>query len=157
MIKKLKLRYLITNMSLLCGTLLIFLGVLFGFMYHAEINASYRVIEGMLEQAQMPKPQMDEPSPAVQRYQEGGFILLDNEIQDQPAETTPGFDPNQINPWENQWGTEWNSSPWGYNPWIYTPWIYNPWAYQWYTDPNNPYNNGDQGSGWGQDPSCAYP
>ena len=155
MIKKLKLRYLITNMSLLCGTLLIFLGVLFGFMYHAEINASYRVIEGMLEQAQMPKPQMDEPSPAVQRYQEGGFILLDNEIQDQPAETTPGFDPNQINPWENQWGTEWNSSPWGYNPWIYTPWIYNPWAYQWYTDPNNPYNNGDQGSGWGQDPNSG--
>lgn len=155
MIKKLKLRYLITNMSLLCGTLLIFLGVLFGFMYHAEVNASYRVIERMLAQANMPKPQMDEPSPAVQRYHEGGIVLLDNEIQDQPAETTPGFDPNQINPWENQWGSEWNNAPWGYNPWIYTPWIYNPWAYQWYTDPNNPYNNGDQNNNWGQDPNSG--
>lgn len=156
MIKKLKLRYLITNMSLLCGTLLIFLSVLFGFMYHAEINASYRVIEDMLTQANMPKPQMDAPSPAVEQFGNGEIILLDQDIQDQPAETAPGFDPNQINPWENQWGNEWNASPWGYNPWIYTPWIYNPWAYQWYPnyDPNSFYNGG-QGYGWGQDPNSG--
>ena len=151
MIKKLKIRYLITNMSLLCGTLLIFLGVLFGFLYHAEVNSSYRVMEQMLDNVNMPQRAVDEPSPAVALLQDGAIIELDSEIaEQQPSETTPGFDPNQINPWENQWGNGWDTSQWGYMPWIYTPWIYAPWSYQWY-------NNGDPNNGGQNQYTWQYP
>ena len=147
MIKKLKLRYLITNMTLLSGTLLIFLGVLFGFLYHAEINSSYKVMQQMLDNADMPRQQKDTPSPTVETFAPE-LILLD----DEPQETTvPAFDPEHINPWDNPWATDnqWNSSwttnDW-YNPWIYNPWIYNPWAY-------NPWYNGEQSqNGTGESP-----
>ena len=41
MIKKLKRRYLITNMILLSCTLLIALGILFAVLYRSQIQSSY--------------------------------------------------------------------------------------------------------------------
>ena len=53
MIRKLRRRYLITNMALLSGTLLICLAVLFGFLYHSEISSSYTVMQEMIRDANM--------------------------------------------------------------------------------------------------------
>lgn len=55
MIKKLKRRYLITNMLLLSSTLLVCLAVLFGFLYHSQISSSYSVMQEMMKEANMPE------------------------------------------------------------------------------------------------------
>ena len=51
MIKKLKRRYLITNMALLSSTLIVCLAVLFGFLYHSQIASSYAVMQEMMKQS----------------------------------------------------------------------------------------------------------
>lgn len=66
MIKKLKRRYLITNMALLSGTLLVCLAVLFGFLYQSEINTSYSMMREMIQDTEMPEqsliPESAEPT-----------------------------------------------------------------------------------------------
>lgn len=68
MIKKLKRRYLITNMALLSSTLLICLAVLFGFLYHSEITSSYSVMQEMIKESELPAlpPDALPPAPTVQ-------------------------------------------------------------------------------------------
>ncbi len=51
MIRKLKLRYFVTNMAILSCTLLVGLNVLFGLLYHSEVESSYTVMQEMLEGA----------------------------------------------------------------------------------------------------------
>lgn len=48
MIKKMKRRYLILNMALLSGTLLLCLAILFGILYHSEVSSSYTVMRDMM-------------------------------------------------------------------------------------------------------------
>lgn len=55
MIKKLKRRYLITNMLLLSSTLLVCLAVLFGFLYHSAISSSYSVMQEMMKETRAPE------------------------------------------------------------------------------------------------------
>ncbi len=51
MIRKLKLRYLITNMAILSCTLLVGLSVLFGVLYHTEVASSYSVMQEMMQES----------------------------------------------------------------------------------------------------------
>ena len=60
MIRKLRRRYLITNMALLSSTLLVCLAVLFGFLYHSEISSSYSIMQEMIQETQMPGTQQQE-------------------------------------------------------------------------------------------------
>ena len=60
MIKKLRRRYLITNMALLSGTLLVCLAVLFGFLYHSEISSSYTIMQEMIQDTRIPQTQQQE-------------------------------------------------------------------------------------------------
>ncbi len=76
MIRKLRRRYLITNMALLSGTLLICLAVLFGFLYHSEISSSYTVMQEMIRDANMPEPPMHEAAEPNAFYGDAGFIPL---------------------------------------------------------------------------------
>ena len=76
MIRKLRRRYLITNMALLSGTLLICLAVLFGFLYHSEISSSYTVMQEMIRDANMPEPPMHEEAEPNAFYGDAGFIPL---------------------------------------------------------------------------------
>lgn len=74
MIRKLKRRYLITNMALLSGTLLVCLAVLFGILYHSEVAVSYTVMQDMMEEMRFPeKVSMDMPHPNA--YIEDGAAI----------------------------------------------------------------------------------
>ncbi|MBR6761720.1 MAG: HAMP domain-containing histidine kinase [Oscillospiraceae bacterium] len=53
MLRKLKKRYLIANMTLLTSTLLISLTILFLLLYRAEVNSSYEMMHDMLEYARL--------------------------------------------------------------------------------------------------------
>ena len=168
MIKKLRLRYLITNMALLSGTLLIFLGVLFGFLYHSEVNASYRVMQKMLDEANLPSQFRDTPSPTGRTTQTKPELMLCADSE--PGVILLGEGDQGSTPWYAQWGqqqsqeaeqkddqqTPQQTMPWGYNPWIYNPWIYNPWAYNpWAYNPwvNSPGYNPDAADPWKKDQS----
>lgn len=56
MIRKLKRRYFISNMTLLSATLLIGLGILFGILYHSEVQASYHAMNTLFEEANFAEP-----------------------------------------------------------------------------------------------------
>lgn len=151
MIKKLKRRYLITNMALLSSTLIVCLAVLFGFLYHSQIASSYAVMQEMMNQSEIPgggkpAPQMHEAEPQLYSGEAdvmplGGIIAYpagdmqvaeDNGGQQQWG----GFDPSQMpNPWQNPWMNPW-LNPWmnpGLNPWN-NP---NPWENQTPSEPEN--------------------
>ena len=55
MIRKLKRRYLITNMILLSCTLLIALGILFCVLYRSQIQSSYTVMHELLNESELPE------------------------------------------------------------------------------------------------------
>lgn len=61
MIRKLRLRYLITNMAILSLTLLVGLSVLFGVLYHTEVSSSYSVMQEMMQENNVPGRQFDAP------------------------------------------------------------------------------------------------
>lgn len=83
MIQKLKRRYLITNMALLSGTLLVCLAVLFGFLYHAEISFSYSVMQEMIQDTKMPdSPEMQESAEPTLFQMTPEHIPLDNQSSD---------------------------------------------------------------------------
>ncbi|HAG12291.1 MAG TPA: hypothetical protein DCG49_00330 [Ruminococcus sp.] len=134
MIKKLRLRYLITNMALLSSTLLVCLTVLFGVLYHAEVSSSYTVMREMMKRADQPGQHGEPPNLNAPTIRQDEPILM----------------PLSENPDENQWQYPDNNNmppvvyppPWG---WWYPWWIPNPgdgnqpdWG-EW--DWNNPPNN----------------
>ena len=148
MIKKLKRRYLITNMALLSSTLIVCLAVLFGFLYHSQIASSYAVMQEMMKQSEIPgggrpAPRPPEAEPQAYTYSAGESDVIqlnfDPNAQggDQNGGQQPweGFDPSKLpNPWEQPWMFPWM------NPWA------NPWAQPW-QDPN--WNQGQN-----QDPNA---
>ena len=107
MIKKLKLRYLITNMALLSSTLMICLAVLFGIMYHSEISSSYTVMQEMLKDANMPSRPRDEIAPTAMKVQPELVSLSEENPQEQnsgqPEQQAPANDQNAWNP-QQYWG-----------------------------------------------------
>ncbi|MCQ2407265.1 MAG: HAMP domain-containing histidine kinase [Oscillospiraceae bacterium] len=129
MIKKLKRRYLITNMALLSSTLIVCLAVLFGFLYHSQIASSYAVMQEMMKQSEIPgykKPALRPPAAEPQAYTYSSVeskamqLNFDPNAQDGGQQPWAEFDPSRMpNPWEQ--------------PWMY-PWT-NPWAQPW-QDPN---------------------
>ena len=56
MIKKLKLRYMITNMILLSCTLLIALAILFAVLYRSQVESSYVMMNELLNESDLPSP-----------------------------------------------------------------------------------------------------
>ena len=63
MIKKLRRRYLATNMAILSCTLLVGLAVLFGVLYHSEVSSSYSVMQEMMDERMQPGNGTHEPPP----------------------------------------------------------------------------------------------
>lgn len=136
MIKKLKLRYLVTNMALLSGTLMICLAVLFGIMYHSEISSSYTVMQEMLKDANMPSRPRDEVSPTAMDIKPE-IVSLSEEMPQDPNGGQQGAAPNDQNPGNQQ-------QYWGGAPQYYTQ--YPPNLYWYYPQPENnaPEQNQDQ-------------
>ena len=89
MIKRLKKRYLITNMALLSSTLLLSLAILFGILYHAEVAASYTVMQEMMKPAAKQKPPPDHKI-ETEVYAAGGQIVP---LSDQPPYFPPYWPP----------------------------------------------------------------
>ena len=146
MIKKLKRRYLITNMALLSSTLIVCLAVLFGFLYHSQIASSYAVMQEMMKQSEIPgggkpAPHPPEAEPQAYTYSSGEPAVMELNYdpnaqgggQNGGQQPWEGFDPSKMpNPWEQPWMFPWM------NPWA------NPWAQPW----QNPNQN------QGQDPNA---
>ena len=150
MIKKMRRRYLILNMILLSGTLLLSLAILFGILYHSEVSSSYTVMREMMNEQNLP-PKMQEsthgqkpkngsessshPEISPQNYTaDAELLLLDNEVY-------PPFQPGGWN------GNYFGGPPyWGYqfpNPY---GWNYqNPFQPWW--QPDNGNQNGDNHQG----------
>ena len=146
MIRKLKRRYLITNMILLSCTLLIALGILFCVLYRSQIQSSYTVMHELLNESEL--PESSEPvhrEPAAVTGQPEVHLLADAPVWEswsswssfsstmqttasEPEQEsgqppfTPSDQPDQFN---------WN----GYQD--FPGWTMPPYMY-WY-DPNNPY------------------
>ena len=118
-----KRRYLILNMALLSGTLLLCLAILFGILYHSEVSSSYTVMREMMndrsievheppdhnkdETKKEPPEGRDKPD-AVPQSDSGGAAL---QLLDYPY---PGY-------WPWGWGWDWNQDDmpddpayWGY-------------------------------------------
>ena len=136
MIKKLKRRYLITNMLLLSSTLLVCLAALFCFLYYSEIASSYSVMQEMIDKPGMPghPPDNKMQVPTVQYIDPEDLMieLSDSQVSDQPEDGGGEFQwyDNSFN--ENQ-PPNWQVPPW---PWM-NPWM-NPWVTpgNWNWDPN---------------------
>ncbi len=70
MIQKLKRRYFLANMTLLSGTLLIALTILFVLMYRAEVQSSYELMRDMLAHNDLQEETYSVVAPVAQTYQE---------------------------------------------------------------------------------------
>ncbi len=92
MIRKLKRRYLISNMALLSSTLLIALAILFGILYRSEVLSSYSTMNRMLEHSNLPPKQIAGSASASPT----AFDLTQNENGGENPYWQPGAD------W--QWG-----------------------------------------------------
>lgn len=144
MIKKLKHRYLITNMILLSGTLLIALGILFAVLYRSQIQSSYTVMHELLNESELPQaeasgkaaPAVMTGLPAVQPLADGdywtgwgGYVppLSETTTTETTAETQAS-EQSQFS-WNYYEGNPgWTPPPYMYwydpnNPWMYNPYI----------------------------------
>lgn len=137
MMRRLKRRYLITNMTILSCTLIVGLAALFTVLYRSEVNTSYAVMQQMIREnrgtpSDAKRPPQESFLP-TEDTQNGGFLSLANTYnsnENDPAETTvsapqsmmqwwwmppPYWDPHT--PWEQYppyggWEQE-GSVPWG--------------------------------------------
>ena len=89
MIKKLRLRYLVTNMAILSCTLIVGLAALFGVLYHTEVSASYTVMQDMLQESSTAG---EYRSTSPNRKPSG------NPPQKPSEDSSPGLPPNEASP-----------------------------------------------------------
>ncbi len=126
MIKKLRRRYVITNMILLSCTLMVALAILFGVLYRYQVESSYSTMNELLKESELPPSappkEHNRPDPTANdaAADQPSVVLLAEESQggnDQwwqnnpywgnpafmpPPYWMPPFDPNQLPPWMQQ-------------------------------------------------------
>ena len=147
MIKKLKRRYLITNMILLSCTLLIALGILFAVLYRSQIQSSYTVMHELLNESELPDSTSEgKPAPAVMTglpsvqpladgdYWSGSWGSAPQTTVTTASETaasttsTTSWQPDEYF-WQNYQAIPgWTMPPYMYwynpsNPWSYNPYV----------------------------------
>ena len=136
MIKKLRRRYLITNMALLSCTLIVGLTILFFVLYRAQVQESYTVMQEMIqEQEMLPPPENNgmphPPKPDANVSNAPLVAPLNNSFIEQHGDCNDGSDDDddkddnenpEWNPWENY---QWSGNPWD-NPY------WNGWWWYWY-------------------------
>ena len=161
MIKKLKRRYLITNMILLSGTLLITLGTLFCVLYRSQIQSSYTVMHELLNESDLPETTDSvRRDPAVFTGLPEVHLLADSEMWgswssfqtstettvDQTSDSNLQMTDGTENPQQYYWNGFQDNPGWSMPPYMYwydpnNPWMYNPYLYNqfpgydpdWYT------------------------
>lgn len=95
MIKKLKRRYLITNMTLLSCTLLVFLGILFAVLYHSQVQSSYTIMNELIEDSALPAPPPGQSAaPTVQEASDAQIAPLMFGLPDDESNASVNCDPN---------------------------------------------------------------
>ena len=126
MIKKLRRRYVITNMILLSCTLMVALAILFGVLYRYQVESSYSTMNELLKESELPpssppkKPNRSDPTVNDAMGDQPSVVPLAEESgggNDQwwqnnpywgnpafmpPPYWMPPFDPNQLPPWMQQ-------------------------------------------------------
>ena len=145
MIKKLRRRYVVTNMILLSCTLMVALAILFGVLYRYQIESSYSTMNELLKESELPNPnRMPKTAPTAGEVSEDAPVLMlleENSGSDSnngnnngtewwqtpppwfnPGFVPPywyGFDPNQVPPWlqQNPGGDQNNQNPYGNGGW----------------------------------------
>lgn len=111
MIKRLKLRFIIVNMSILTCVLISILVSIFILMYSSEVKLSYELMESISNQKNKVINNFDNVSSNIIDYGTNEFRLLNNEFDDyfnnneknqEPPWRPPDSDPNNY-PDDNMW------------------------------------------------------
>ena len=111
MIKRLKLRFIIVNMSILTCVLISILVSIFILMYSSEVKLSYELMESISNQKNKVINNFDNVSSNIIDYGTNEFRLLNNEFDDyfnkdeknqEPPWHPPDSDPNNY-PDDNMW------------------------------------------------------
>lgn len=111
MIKRLKLRFIIVNMSILTCVLISILVSIFILMYSSEVKLSYELMESISNQKNKAINNFDNVSSNIIDYGTNEFRLLNNEFDDyfnkdeknqEPPWRPPDSDPNNY-PDDNMW------------------------------------------------------
>lgn len=111
MIKRLKLRFIIVNMSILTCVLISILISIFILMYSSEVKLSYELMESISNQKNKAINNFDNVSSNIIDYGTNEFRLLNNEFDDyfnnneknqEPPWRPPDSDPNNY-PDDNMW------------------------------------------------------
>lgn len=111
MIKRLKLRFIIVNMSILTCVLISILVSIFILMYSSEVKLSYELMESISNQKNKVINNFDNVSSNIIDYGTNEFRLLNNEFDDyfnnneknqEPPWRPPDLDPNNY-PDDNMW------------------------------------------------------
>lgn len=115
MIQKLKRRYFLANMTLLSGTLLIALTILFVLMYRAEVQSSYELMRDMLAHNDLQEETYSVVAPVAQTYQEvtdinGQSITTTATITNWEEKTYP-------HDWEGKDQRGYHHPPYWYDAW----------------------------------------
>lgn len=115
MIQKLKRRYFLANMTLLSGTLLIALTILFVLMYRAEVQSSYELMRDMLARNDLQEETYSVVAPVAQTYQEvtdinGQSITTTATITNWEEKTYP-------HDWEGKDQRGYHHPPYWYDAW----------------------------------------
>ena len=125
MIKKLKRRYLITNMILLSATLLIALGILFAVLYRSQVESSYVMMNELLDGSELPEPppHREEAEPQSDAVENGVIVPLSATVTTDSVSPTRREDPPPYWQFDDSDSDDWSfqpGDPWG-NPW-WNPW-----------------------------------
>lgn len=115
MIQKLKRRYFLANMTLLSGTLLIALTILFVLMYRAEVQSSYELMRDMLSRNDLQGETYSVVAPVAQTYQ--GVTDISGQSITTTATITNWEEKTYPHDWEGEDHRGYHHPPYWYDAW----------------------------------------
>lgn len=115
MTQKLKRRYFLANMTLLSGTLLIALTILFVLMYRAEVQSSYELMRDMLSHNDLQGETYSVVAPVAQTYQ--GVTDISGQSITTTATITNWEEKTYPHDWEGEDHRGYHHPPYWYDAW----------------------------------------